>query len=101
VELLASGLGDDVDDGAGALTEFGVVVAGLHAELLQRVGEGEWPVDVGHLIDIVAAVEEVVRLVGQGSVGAGDYGSRECLSIALVDTVALVGGVDNTGDQGH
>ena len=97
--LLAAGLGDDVDDGAGALAELRVVVAGLDAELLQGVRDRERTVHVGHFVDVVAAVEEVVRLVGQSSVGAGDDGGGECLAVALVDAVAFVGGVDYACDQ--
>jgi hypothetical protein len=72
----------------------------LNAELLQRVGEWKRPVDVGHFIHVVAAVQEVIRLVGQRSVGAGDDGSGKCLAVALVGSVALVGGVGYTGNQG-
>lgn len=99
MELAAARLGHDVNDCAGALAEFGVVVAGLNAELLKCVGEWEWTVDVGHFIHVVAAVEEVIRLVGKCTVGAGDYGSRKCFSIALVDAVALVSSVDYSGNQ--
>ena len=60
VEPVSAGFGDDVDDRAGALAELGVVVAGLYAEFLQGVRERERAVDVGHLIDVVAAVQKVV-----------------------------------------
>src|SRR3989442_1170677 len=82
VELSASRSGDDIYHSAGALAVLGVVVTGLNAELLQCVREGERSVHIGHLIDIVSAVEKVVRLVGQRSVHAGDYGGGKRLSIA-------------------
>ena len=59
MELLAARLADDVDDRAGALAVFRVVVAGLNAELLQRVWERERSGDVGHLVRVVAAVQHV------------------------------------------
>ena len=100
VEGRAAGAGDDVDDGAGALAELRVVVAGLNAELLHGVRHREGRVDVGELVDVVAAVEQVVGLVGQRAVGGGDDGGGEGLAIALVDPVALIGGVTDTGDEG-
>ena len=99
MKTAAAGFGDDVDHRAGALTVLGVVVAGLNAEFLHRVGERERRIDVGHFIYVVAAVQEVVRLVRQRSVGAGDHCGGKCLPITLVDPVALVGGVAYTGNQ--
>ena len=99
MELASPGLGYDVHHRACALSELRVVVARLHAELLQRVGERERPVDVGHLVHIVAAVQKIIRLVGQGSVRAGHNRGREGLPIALVDPVALVGCVRYPCDQ--
>ena len=99
MKAAAAGFGDDVDHRAGALTVRGVVVAGLNAEFLYRVGERERRIDVGHFIHVVAAVQEVVRLVRQRSVSAGDDRSRECLPISLVDPIALVGGIDHSSHQ--
>ena len=62
VELIASGLGDDIYHRAGALAKLGVVVAGLHAEFLQRVRERERLVNVRHFIYVVATVQQIVRL---------------------------------------
>ena len=68
VILLGTGLGDDVDHAAGVLAVLRLVVAGLHAELLQRVGERERGVDVGVLVDVVAAIKQIVGLIGARSV---------------------------------
>ena len=54
MKAAAAGFGDDVDHRARALTVRGVVVAGLNAEFLYRVGERERPIDVGHFIHGVA-----------------------------------------------
>jgi hypothetical protein len=99
MKAAGTGFGDDVDHRAGALTIRGVVVAGLNAEFLHRVGERKRRIDVCHFIHVVAAVQEVGRLVGQRSVGAGDDRSGKCLSITLVDPVALVGGVAYAGNE--
>ena len=99
MELAAAGLGDDIDHRARALAIFGVVVAGLNAELLQGIREWERAIDVGHFIHVVAAVKEEILLIGKGTVRAGDYGSGKGLPIALVNAVSLVGGVDHTGNQ--
>ena len=93
------GLGHDVHDRARALAELRVVVTGLDAELLKRVGEWERPVDVGHLVHIVAAIQKIVRLIGKGSVRAGHDRRREGLSIALVDSIAFVGCIHYAGNQ--
>ena len=99
MKTAAAGFGDDVDHRAGALTVRGLVVAGLNAEFLYRVGKRERRIDVGHFIHVVAAVQEVVRLVRQRSVRGGDDRGGKCLPGALVDPVALLAGVADTGNQ--
>jgi hypothetical protein len=56
VERVGAALGDDVDHAAAVLAVLGVVVAGLYAELLKGIGHGERSVDIGVLINVIAAV---------------------------------------------
>jgi len=72
VIFFGAGLGDDVDHAAGVLAVLGLVVAGLYAELLQRVWEREGCIDVGVFVNVVAAVEKEVGLVGAGAVGGDE-----------------------------
>src|ERR1035437_8904592 len=99
MELACAGLDDDVDHRSCALPEFSIVVAGLNAELLQRVREWKRRIGVGHFIHVVAAVQKVILLGGERSVGTGDYSNGKCLSTSLVGSVALVAGVGDTGNQ--
>src|ERR1035437_7798356 len=99
MELAGAELDDDVVHRACALPELGVVVAGLNAELLQRIREWKRRIGVGHFIHVVAAVQKVILLGGECSVGTGDYGNGKCLSASLVGSVALVAGVGDTGNQ--
>ena len=99
MELITARLGDDVDHPARALAELRVVVAGLYAELLQRVRERERVVHVGHLIHVVAAIQKIVRLVGQRSIHTGNNGNGKCLANALIGSIAFGGCVDHAGNQ--
>ena len=84
VEPVAAALGDDVDHAARVLAILGVVVAGLNAELLYRVRHGERRIDVGVLIHIIAAVQQIVRLPHASSVGGDGHNDRKRLGISLV-----------------
>ena len=104
VELFAARLGDDVDHRARALAEFGVVVAGLDAEFLGSIRHRVRIVHVGHFVQVVAAVEQEIVLIGQCPVYGGDLNGAEqsageCFSATLVDSVALIGGIDYAGDE--
>ena len=92
VPLVGSGLGDYVDDAAGVLAVLCAVVAGLDAELLERVRHGEGRADVGIFVDVIAAVEQVVGLIGTGAVSRDGEDAREGLLIPLIG--ALVGSPD-------
>jgi len=101
VILLGTGLGDDVDHAAGVLAVLRLVVAGLHAELLQRVGERERGVDVGVLVDVVAAIKQIVGLIGARSVRCNQDVDRECLRITLVDSIDVRRDVNPCGECGE
>src|SRR5262249_55327723 len=97
VVLVAAAAGNDVNDASRVLAVFGVVIAGLDAELLYGVRHGEWGVDVGVLVDVVAAIEEVVRLADSCAVCGNRDGYREGLSGTLI---SLCGRGDNdAGDK--
>ena len=84
VIAVGAALGDDVHHAARVLAVLSVVVVGFDAELLDCIGHGEGHVDVGVLVDVVAAVEHVVGLPRQCAVG-GDRNRRgEGLGIPLV-----------------
>ena len=100
VILVGAAASDDVDHAAGVLAVLGVVVAGLYAELLQDIREWKGRVDVGVLVDVVAAVQHVVHLVGARSVDGHSSNHRERLGRPLIDVGA--GCDDDAGDElGH
>jgi len=79
VEIICAGLGDDIDDAARVRSVFRAVVAGLHAEFLERIGERKRLIDVGVFVNVVAAVELVAnRILPSAICGEGD-GAREGL----------------------
>ncbi len=97
VETVRTGLRDDVDDAAGILPVFRAVVAGLHAELLKRVGEREGLVDIGVLVHIVSAVEQVANGVLSRTIGRISHGAGEGLGGSLIR--AAIRGINRAGDQ--
>ena len=101
VKLACSGPRNDIDDGAGGLTVLGVVVAGLNAEFLQCIREWKWRIDVGHLIEIIAAVQEEVLLAGLRAIGGdGDRGGK-CLGAPLIEPIARCNDdARHKGDEG-
>ena len=92
VEIVGTGLGDDVDDATGILTVLGAVVAGLDAEFLESIGKRKRLIDVGVFIDVIAAIELVTDGVLPGAVRRVGHGPRKGFCGTLVS--ATVGGVD-------
>src|SRR5262249_29464819 len=79
VKLIRSGFGYHIDDAACVFPRFCAVVACLQAKLLQRIRHGKWLVDVGVLIDVVAAIELVADLILARTVGDDSHGARKRL----------------------
>jgi len=92
VQRVASGLGDDVYNAAGVAAILGAIVAGLYAELLERIREWERLVDVGIEIVVVGAVEPEADLVLARAVGGNGHDARKCFRVALIH---IVGGRRN------
>ena len=82
--LVGAALGDDVHHAAGVLAVLRSVVVGLNAEFLNGVRHGERHVDVGVLVDVVAAVKHVIGLADECSVGRDGNDHGEGLGISLV-----------------
>src|SRR5690348_4744677 len=97
VKVVRSGLGDDVDHRPGVLSILRAVVAGLNAELLKRIRERKWLVDVGVFIDVVAAVELIADHVLARTIRGDGHRARERLCCALV--CSTVGGIHSTGSE--
>ncbi len=66
--LIGSRLSHDRDDTTGVLPVLCVVVARLHAELLQSIRKRKRLVDVAHVVDVRSAVEEVADLILPGAI---------------------------------
>ena len=84
----AAGPGHDVDDCTRALPILGAVVTGLNAELLESVGKWEGSIRHRVLVHVVAAVQQVIRLVRPRAIGGDRYGSRERLRVSFVRAIA-------------
>ena len=97
MEIVSTRFGNDIDHPAGVLTVFRAVIAGLHAEFLQRVGKGKGLVDVGVFVHVVAAVELVADRILPSSVCRIGHRTGKSLGRALVS--ATVGGIDGASHQ--
>ena len=97
VEAAGAGLGDDIYHAAGILSVFRAVVAGLHAEFLERVRERKRLIDVGVFVHVIAAIELVADGVLPRAVGRIRHGTGKGLRRSLVG--ASVGGVDGPRHQ--
>ncbi len=74
--LIGPGLGNDIDDAARVLPILSSVVAALNAELLERIGKREGCIYIGVLIDVIAAVEQEVCLIGARAVDGDENRDR-------------------------
>src|SRR5215467_10678508 len=82
VELVRAGLGDDVDGRAGVGSVARGQGAGLDAELLDRVRERQRHVQVGELVDVVPAIQQIAVAVHL-SAGDGNRGVRLGRGVAV------------------
>src|SRR6267142_1357047 len=69
MELVGTGLSDDIHHPAGVLTVLRAVVAGLHTEFLKRIRHWEWLVNIRVLVNVIAAIKLVADLVLPRSIG--------------------------------
>src|SRR5262249_61495931 len=84
MEGVSAGFCDHIDHCPGILAIFRAVIAGLYAELLEGIGIREWLVDVGVLVNIVAAVELITDLVLACTVHCDLYRAGEGFGRPLV-----------------
>src|SRR5215475_14282014 len=70
----------DVHDSSGVLPVSRAVIAGLHAEFLERVRHGEGLIDVGIFVHVIAAVELVTNHILPRAVGRNRHSARKGLS---------------------
>lgn len=69
VEVVGARFGDHVHHATRILPVLRAVIARLYAELLERVGERKWLIDVGVLVYVVTAVELVADGILAGAIG--------------------------------
>ncbi len=67
MECVRAALDDHIDDAAGFASVLGGEVAGLNAELLQSVRIRRRHRDIGPVVVVVAAIEDVVGSVARGA----------------------------------
>ncbi len=96
VPLVGAGVGDGVDERARVDTVACGQRVGFDGELVQRVGEGIGQVDVGEVVGVVSAVEDVVVVVALAS-GDGDDGGAGVVLGA--DHVVAGRGDGTAGDE--
>ncbi len=84
MKLIRPRFRDDVDHATGILAILGVVVARLDTELLHRVRHRKRSIYVGVFVDVIAAVQHIVRLVRAGAICGDRHNTREALLVSLI-----------------
>ena len=77
MKVVGTGLGNDIHNTAGIVSELCAVVTGLYTEFLKSIGKREWLVYIGKGIHVATAVQSVADLILARAIGGDSYCARE------------------------